>query len=267
MPAKSSGTVVWVRWSRRGEDGERGRRAALEGVDGAVEHVCTVFESPVASFLKLFARLNQLGRAEPLSLLINFLDNCSSRSGRPRLTMAETAQEQQQQPAQQPTYTRRRRTPTPPPPDPYALLDEDESAPLYVPLKQRRAQLVSKLAAKGTGGAAAAAEKRKREEIEEDEKEREREEEEARRKKREAQTLLMEAQEVKRQKALEGESLPFAGWRWRIADFVRLAQSRPRLNSRSAKKKRPKSLRRKRRLGRSLPERRRSQRASSTRNA
>ncbi|BGP30410.1 DEAD-box ATP-dependent RNA helicase 35 [Rhodotorula toruloides] len=117
--------------------------------------------------------------------------------------MAENAHDQQQQPAQQTTYTRRRRTPTPPPPDPYAVLDEDESAPLYVPLKQRRAQLVSKLAAKGTGGAAAAAEKREREELEEEEKERERDEEEARRKKREAQTLLMEAQEVKRQKALE----------------------------------------------------------------
>lgn len=97
-------------------------------------------------------------------------------------------------------YTKRRRTPSPEPADPYAL---DDDAPVYVPLKQRRNQLVAKLAAKG-GGATAAAEKRKHEEEEDERRERERLEDDARRKKREQQTLLMEAQEVKRLKAIEG---------------------------------------------------------------
>ncbi|GAA5998748.1 uncharacterized protein JCM10292_007204 [Rhodotorula paludigena] len=96
-------------------------------------------------------------------------------------------------------YTKRRRTPSPEPADPYAF---DDDAPVYVPLKQRRNQLVAKLAAKG-GGATAAAEKRKHEEEEDERRERERLEDDARRKKREQQTLLMEAQEVKRLKAIE----------------------------------------------------------------
>lgn len=99
------------------------------------------------------------------------------------------------------TYTKRRRSPTPPPADPYALPDDE---PVYVPLKQRRAQLIQKLSAKGGGGGVtAAAEKRKHEEETEEREQREREEAEAKRKKREHQTLLMEAQEVKRQKAIE----------------------------------------------------------------
>ena len=102
------------------------------------------------------------------------------------------------------TYTKRRRSPTPPPADPYALPDDE---PVYVPLKQRRAQLIQKLSAKGGGGGVtAAAEKRKHEEETEEREQREREEAEAKRKKREHQTLLMEAQEVKRQKAIEGAS-------------------------------------------------------------
>lgn len=100
------------------------------------------------------------------------------------------------------SYTKRRRSPTPPPADPYALPDDE---PVYVPLKQRRAQLIEKLSAKGGGGGVtAAAEKRKHEEETEEREQREREEAEAKRKKREHQTLLMEAQEVKRQKAIEG---------------------------------------------------------------
>lgn len=98
-------------------------------------------------------------------------------------------------------YTKRRRSPTPPPADPYALPDDE---PVYVPLKQRRAQLVEKLSAKGGGGVTAAAEKRKHEEETEEREQRERDEAEARRKKREHQTLLMEAQEVKRQRAIDG---------------------------------------------------------------
>ncbi|BGP54185.1 hypothetical protein JCM8202_001318 [Rhodotorula sphaerocarpa] len=97
-------------------------------------------------------------------------------------------------------YTKRRRSPTPPPADPYALPDDE---PVYVPLKQRRAQLVEKLSAKGGGGVTAAAEKRKHEEETEEREQRERDEAEARRKKREHQTLLMEAQEVKRQRAID----------------------------------------------------------------
>ncbi|KAG0665013.1 hypothetical protein C6P46_000639 [Rhodotorula mucilaginosa] len=99
------------------------------------------------------------------------------------------------------SYSKRRRSPTPPPADPYALPDDE---PVYVPLKQRRAQLIQKLSAKGGGGGVtAAAEKRKHEEETEEREQREREEAEAKRKKREHQTLLMEAQEVKRQKAIE----------------------------------------------------------------
>ncbi|POY72572.1 hypothetical protein BMF94_4399 [Rhodotorula taiwanensis] len=99
------------------------------------------------------------------------------------------------------TYSKRRRSPTPPPADPYALPDDE---PVYVPLKQRRAQLIEKLSAKGGGGGVtAAAEKRKHEEETEEREQRERDEAEAKRKKREHQTLLMEAQEVKRLKAIE----------------------------------------------------------------
>lgn len=108
------------------------------------------------------------------------------------------------------TYSKRRRSPTPPPADPYALPDDE---PVYVPLKQRRAQLIEKLSAKGGGGGVtAAAEKRKHEEETEEREQRERDEAEAKRKKREHQTLLMEAQEVKRLKAIEG-ALPLCGWK------------------------------------------------------
>ncbi|GAA5912900.1 hypothetical protein JCM5296_003899 [Sporobolomyces johnsonii] len=101
-------------------------------------------------------------------------------------------------PAPRPTYTKRRRTPSPPPPDPYALLDDDDHAPLYVPVKQRRTQLLNKL-----GGAAAASVKRKTQEEDDERAEREREESEAKDKKNRERTLLMEAQEVKRRKAEE----------------------------------------------------------------
>ncbi|KPV76632.1 uncharacterized protein RHOBADRAFT_13015 [Rhodotorula graminis WP1] len=100
------------------------------------------------------------------------------------------------------TYTKRRRTPSPPPPDPYAVDGDDDDAPLYVPVKQRRNQLVSKLAAKG-GGATAAAEKRRHEEEEDARLQQQRDDDDRARRKREAQTLLMEAQEVKRRKAIE----------------------------------------------------------------
>lgn len=102
-----------------------------------------------------------------------------------------------------PTYSKRRRTPSPPPPDPYALDGDDDDKPLYVPVKQRRTQLVSRLAAKG-GGATAAAEKRRHDEEEDARLQQQRDDDDRARRKREAQTLLIEAQEVKRRKAIEG---------------------------------------------------------------
>ncbi|GAA5903744.1 uncharacterized protein JCM6883_005100 [Sporobolomyces salmoneus] len=96
-----------------------------------------------------------------------------------------------------PTYTKRRRTPSPPPPDPYALSDEDDSK-LYVPVKQRRTQLLSKL-----GGAAAASVQRRTEEEDQEREEREREQEEEKNKKLRERTLLVEAQEVKKKRAEE----------------------------------------------------------------
>ncbi|TNY20154.1 DEAD-box protein abstrakt [Rhodotorula diobovata] len=101
-----------------------------------------------------------------------------------------------------PTYSKRRRTPSPPPPDPYALDGDDDDKPLYVPVKQRRTQLVSRLAAKG-GGATAAAEKRRHDEEEDARLQQQRDDDDRARRKREAQTLLIEAQEVKRRKAIE----------------------------------------------------------------
>ncbi|GAA5957576.1 hypothetical protein JCM21900_001644 [Sporobolomyces salmonicolor] len=101
-------------------------------------------------------------------------------------------------PTSRPSYTKRRRTPSPPPPDPYALLEDDDHAPLYVPVKQRRTQLLNKL-----GGAAAASVQRKTQEEDDERAEREREEAEAKNKKNRERTLLMEAQEVKRRKAEE----------------------------------------------------------------
>ncbi|GAA5825567.1 hypothetical protein JCM5353_002343 [Sporobolomyces roseus] len=96
-----------------------------------------------------------------------------------------------------PTYTKRRRTPSPPPPDPYAEFDqESDNAKLYVPVKQRRTQLLNKL-----GGAAAASVKRSQEEEDQEREERLREQEEEKNKKLRERTLLVEAQEVKKKRA------------------------------------------------------------------
>lgn len=166
-------------------------------------------------------------------------------------------------------YTKRRRSPTPPPADPYALPDDE---PVYVPLKQRRAQLVEKLSSKGGGGVTAAAEKRKHEEETEEREQRERDEAEARRKKREHQTLLMEAQEVKRQRAIDGAHVSL--WdrdprsETRPADPLPCRhhhhQMRPSRSGKSAKRKRPRSLLRRKRPGKPSPVPKRSPRASST---
>ncbi|GAA5916326.1 hypothetical protein JCM6882_001082 [Rhodosporidiobolus microsporus] len=110
---------------------------------------------------------------------------------------------QPDQPTQGATFKRRRISPSPPPAaDPYALSDDDStSTSTYVPLKQRRQQLLQKLATSTTG--VGAAERRRAEQQAEEEKEKEREEQEERERKRKGLTLLMEAQEVKRKKAEE----------------------------------------------------------------
>lgn len=97
--------------------------------------------------------------------------------------------------------TKRRRLSKSPSPDPYALSDDDSS--VYVPVKQRRQALLSKLATKSGIAASSAALERQREEDEQ--LAREAEERTGKKQSGTAQTLLMEAQEVKRLKALEGE--------------------------------------------------------------
>ena len=95
---------------------------------------------------------------------------------------------------------RRRLSPSP---DPYAISDDDSTP--YVPVKQRRQQLLTKLASKNVGVAASAsALERQREE--EQRLAQEEDERNGKKQKGTAQTLLMEAQEVKKRKALEGES-------------------------------------------------------------
>jgi len=95
---------------------------------------------------------------------------------------------------------RRRLSPSP---DPYAVSD-DESTP-YVSVKQRRQQLLTKLASKNVGVAASAsAMERQREE--EDRQAQEDEDRNGKKQQGTAQTLLMEAQEVKKRKAIEGKS-------------------------------------------------------------
>lgn len=98
------------------------------------------------------------------------------------------------------TFKRRRLSP-PPAQTAYSLDDED-NAPAYVPVKKRREALLTKLASKHVGGAQIADQQRLEEEAEREERERE---EKEGKKQRTAQTLLQEAQEVKRLKAIAGE--------------------------------------------------------------
>ncbi|GAA6018840.1 hypothetical protein JCM10207_000258 [Rhodosporidiobolus poonsookiae] len=110
--------------------------------------------------------------------------------------------------------------------DPYSL---DDDAPLYVPLKQRRQQLVSKLAAStGTAASLSAAEKRKQDERDEQEQI-EREQEQERERKRKNLTLLQEAQEVKRRKAEEDAA--------KSADQLRLEEEAKILAAQEATRK------------------------------
>ena len=99
------------------------------------------------------------------------------------------------------TFKRRRLSPPPVTTPTYSLDDEDDesSAPTYVPVKKRREALLSKLSSRH--GQEKPAEKQ---ETEEEREEREREEAEGVRRSKTAKTLLMEAQEVKRLKAIAG---------------------------------------------------------------
>lgn len=93
---------------------------------------------------------------------------------------------------------RRRLSPTPP--QTYALdSDTEDSYVPYVPVKQRREALISKLSTKHHG-VAGPSDKQKDEEQEREEDERLH----GKAQKGTAQTLLIEAQEVKRLKAIEG---------------------------------------------------------------
>jgi hypothetical protein len=94
--------------------------------------------------------------------------------------------------------SKRRRVSPAPVDDPYAISDSEEA---YVPAKQRKQALLNKLSSKHHGGYMDPAERKK------DEQAREEEEEErlnGKKQKGTAQTLLMEAQEVKRLKAIAG---------------------------------------------------------------
>ncbi|ORY82321.1 DEAD-box protein abstrakt [Leucosporidium creatinivorum] len=95
------------------------------------------------------------------------------------------------------TFKRRRLSP--PPAQPTYSLDDEDDAPAYVPVKKRREALLTKLASKHVGGAQIADQQRLEEEAEREERERE---EKEGKKQRTAQTLLQEAQEVKRLKAI-----------------------------------------------------------------
>ncbi|KAK4050098.1 DEAD-box ATP-dependent RNA helicase 35 [Microbotryomycetes sp. JL201] len=102
------------------------------------------------------------------------------------------------------TFKRRRLSPPPQDGPVYSLDDygeDDSNAPTYVPVKKRREQLLSKLADKKVGVAVSSIKSKAEED--EAQREREREELEGKRQARNAQTLLMEAQEVKRLKAIQ----------------------------------------------------------------
>lgn len=103
----------------------------------------------------------------------------------------------------------KRRRISPPPQPTYSLDDEEDSYVPYVPVKQRREALISKLSTKHHGVAGPSDKDR--------DEERDREEDErlnGKAQKGTAQTLLMEAQEVKRLKAIEGAIRKREGGGW-----------------------------------------------------
>lgn len=86
----------------------------------------------------------------------------------------------------------------------YKLDDEDDNYVPYVPVKQQKQQRLQQLASRGGAEGNSQEEKRKKEDQEEKEDE-ELEEIKRREKARKERTLLLEAQEVKAKKALEGQ--------------------------------------------------------------
>jgi hypothetical protein len=86
----------------------------------------------------------------------------------------------------------------------YKLDDEDDNYVPYVPVKQRKQQRLQQLASRGGAEGNSQEEKPKKDDQEEKEDE-ELEEMKRREKTRKERTLLLEAQEVKAKKALEGQ--------------------------------------------------------------
>lgn len=110
------------------------------------------------------------------------------------------------------TFKRRRLSP--PATDSKMSLDDDyddnDSAPAYVPIKKRREQLINKLASRHVGAALSGLTKQEQRD-KDDTEEKEREEREGKKQRGNAQTLLIEAQEVKRLKALQGKQARTSG--------------------------------------------------------
>ncbi|KDE05983.1 hypothetical protein MVLG_03668 [Microbotryum lychnidis-dioicae p1A1 Lamole] len=129
------------------------------------------------------------------------------------------------------TFKRRRLSPPPNANKPLYSLDDDEdshdplsSSSLYVPVKKRREALLSKLATKQLGVAASVLEKQQMVEKELQE-EQEREQREGKKQRGNAQTLLIEAQEVKRLKAMQDAVKTDADKRKEEEDAILAAQA------------------------------------------
>ncbi|SCV74116.1 BQ2448_6548 [Microbotryum intermedium] len=129
------------------------------------------------------------------------------------------------------TFKRRRLSPPPNANKPVYSLDDDQdsndpssSSSLYVPVKKRREALLSKLATKQLGVAASVLEKQHMVEKELQE-EQEREQREGKKQRGNAQTLLIEAQEVKRMKALQDAAKTDADKRKEEEDAILAAQA------------------------------------------
>lgn len=144
----------------------------------------------------------------------------------------------------------------------YSLDDEEDDYVPYVPVKKQREALLTKLASKHAVGGAP--EKRKSDE----ELQREDEERNGKAQRGNAQTLLMEAQEVKRLQAIQGASrrvtrCGVVGHRKLIRRALD-SQMQPRRTQTASARRRRRSSPPSRRRRRYSVVRRRSRRASST---
>lgn len=119
----------------------------------------------------------------------------------------------------------------------YKLDDDDDNYVPYVPVKQRKQQRLQLLASRGGAEGNSQEEKRKKEDEEEKEDE-ELEEIKRREKVRKERTLLLEAQEVKAKKALEGQCSQPQSY---SSDLL---QMQARLNRRRPKRKKANCWRR-----------------------